>query len=104
MPLYIYVYITKRVKRVWSFISVDVQSTNQLQCSIQPEQNFMPSRHVTLNYFFPAEATNDTVMCLRPFLPRSYLIIHAFTLSFFLCLISLKIQNSFFVLFYTSIF
>jgi hypothetical protein len=94
----------KKVKGVWSFISVDVQSIIELQCNIQPEQKFMPSRHVTLNGPFPAEATNDTVMCLRPALPRSYLIIHAFTLSFFVYLISLKIPNPLFVLFYNSIF
>jgi len=64
----------------------------------------MPSRHVTLNDLFSSEATNDIVMCLPPSLPRSYLIIHAFTLSFFLYPISLKIPDSLFVLFYTSIF
>ena len=75
--IYIYIYITTKVKRVWSFISADIQLTNELQCSIQPEQNFVPSSHVTLNDLFPAEATNDSAMCLHPSLPRAYLIIQA---------------------------
>ena len=75
--MYIYIYIMKKVKRVWSFISADIQLTNELQCSIQPEQNFVPSSHVTLNDLFPEEATNDSAMCLRPSLLRAYLIIQA---------------------------
>ena len=99
-----YEYVTKKVKRVWSFISSDVQSTNELQCSIQPEQNFVPSRHVTLNDFFSSRTTDDSAMWLRPSLPRYYLIIHAFTLSFFVYLIYFKIPNFLFVLCCTSIF
>ena len=95
------IYVTKKVKRLWNFISVDVQSTNDLQCSIEYDQNFILSRHVMLNVSFSAKATNDTVISLCPSLPRSYLIIHAFTLPLYNCFPSkFRVTSLYFSIFF----
>ena len=75
----------KKVTRVWSFISVDVQSTNELQCNIQPEQNFIPSGHVTLNDLYSSRSNRRHCHVSAPFL-TSLLPYYSCFHSLFLCI------------------